>query len=386
MLLDLVILVSLAVLVYTFVGYPALMAAWARVAPRPVRSAPITPRVTLLICAHNEEDVIERKLENSLRIDYPRELLEILVVDDGSTDRTAEIVRRFEARGVRLESQNPRQGKSLAVNLGVSKANGELIVLSDASPDYVPGAVRAAVRHFADLDVGVVAGRIRLQDSASAVEVPAGLYWKYQEMLCVWESATGTTVGVNGNLFTFRRERFTPLPAGTINDEFTIAMTMAARGLRVLYDPEAVTHDIVSSSMSDEVARRARINAGRYQALLQTSFLSLAHPGLTFRLVSHKLSRPLAPLFMISLLVATVVDWAGRGEDPVAGLLVLGQLGLYGMAWFGWIAERRRWPKIKLVSVPYFFVSGNVAALIGLYRYVTGRQSVTWQKRTVASA
>lgn len=386
MLLDLVIFVSLAVLVYTFVGYPALMAAWARLRPRPVRSAPITPRVTLLICAHNEEDVIERKLENSLKIDYPREQLEIVVVDDGSTDRTAEIVRRFADRGVRLESQSPRQGKSLAVNLGVSKASGELIVLSDASPDYVPSAVRAAVRHFADPDVGVVAGRIRLQDSASAVEVPAGLYWKYQEMLCVWESATGTTVGVNGNLFTFRRERFTPLPAGTINDEFTIAMTMATQGYRVLYDPEAVTHDIVSSSMSDEVARRARINAGRYQALLQTSFLSLAHPALTFRLVSHKLSRPLAPLFMISLLVATVVDWAGRGEDPVAGLLVLGQFALYGMAWFGWVAERRRWRKIKLVSVPYFFVSGNLAALIGLYRYVTGRQSVTWQKRSVASA
>ncbi|MFN7950263.1 MAG: glycosyltransferase family 2 protein [bacterium] len=385
MLLDFVIWVSLAALVYTFVGYPLLMAGWARLRPHPVRRAAITPPLTLLICAHNEEDVLERKLENALSLDYPKESLEILVVDDGSTDRTAEIVKRFADRGVRLESQHPRQGKSLAVNLGVARATGEIVVLSDASPDYATDALRNAVRHFADPDVGVVSGRIRLKDSASMVEVPAGLYWKYQELLCVWESATGTTVGVNGNLFAFRRVLFAPLAAETINDEFTVAMNIAKRGHRVLYDPEAVTHDIVSSSMSDEVARRARINAGRYQALLQTSFLSLDNVGLTFRLVSHKLSRPLAPLFMIGLLVACLVD-STRSEDVVAGALLGGQALLYGMAWVGWIAERRQWPKIRIVSVPYFFVSGNVAALIGLYRYVTGRQSVTWQKRTVASA
>ncbi len=384
MLLDLVIWVSLTALVYTFVGYPLLMAVWARVRPNPVRSAPITPRVTLLICAHNEEDVLERKLENALALDYPRESLEILVVDDGSTDHTAAIARRFAARGVRLESQSPRQGKSLAVNLGVARATGELVVLSDASPDYAANALGNAVRHFADPTVGVVSGRIRLKDSASMVEVPAGLYWKYQELLCVWESATGTTVGVNGNLFAFRRELFTPLTADTINDEFTVAMDIAKRGYRVLYDPEAITHDIVSSSMSDEVARRARINAGRYQALLQTSFLSLDNVGLTFRLVSHKLSRPLAPLFMIALLIACVAE-SLRTDDVVAASLLGGQALLYGTAWIGWIAERRRWPKIRIVAVPYFFVSGNVAALIGLYRYVTGRQSVTWQKRSVAS-
>lgn len=384
MLLDLVIWVSLTALVYTFVGYPLLMAVWARVRPNPVLSAPITPRVTLLICAHNEEDVLERKLENALALDYPRESLEILVVDDGSTDHTAAIARRFAARGVRLESQSPRQGKSLAVNLGVARATGELVVLSDASPDYAANALGNAVRHFADPTVGVVSGRIRLKDSASMVEVPAGLYWKYQELLCVWESATGTTVGVNGNLFAFRRELFTPLTADTINDEFTVAMDIAKRGYRVLYDPEAITHDIVSSSMSDEVARRARINAGRYQALLQTSFLSLDNVGLTFRLVSHKLSRPLAPLFMIALLIACVAE-SLRTDDVVAASLLGGQALLYGTAWIGWIAERRRWPKIRIVAVPYFFVSGNVAALIGLYRYVTGRQSVTWQKRSVAS-
>ncbi len=384
MLLDLVIWGSLTALVYTFVGYPLLMAVWARVRPNPVRSGPITPRVTLLICAHNEEDVLERKLENALALDYPRESLEILVVDDGSTDRTAEIARRFASRGVRLEAQTPRQGKSLAVNLGVARATGELVVLSDASPDYAANALRNAVRHFADPTVGVVSGRIRLKDSTSMVEVPAGLYWKYQELLCVWESATGTTVGVNGNLFGFRREFFTPLAPDTINDEFTVAMKIAKRGYRVLYDPEAVTHDIVSSSMSDEVARRARINAGRYQALLQTSFLSLENVGLTFRLVSHKLSRPLAPLFMITLLIACVAESLCT-DDLVAAALLGGQALLYGTAGIGWVAERRRWPKIRIVAVPYFFVSGNVAALIGLYRYVTGRQSVTWQKRSVAS-
>ncbi len=384
MALALLIWLCLGALVYTFVGYPLLMAGLSKVWPRPVRSAPITPRVTLLIPAHNEADVLERKLENALKLDYPKDALEILVVDDGSTDRTAEIARSFADRGVRLERQSPRQGKSVGVNLGVSRATGEIVVLSDASPEYRPDALRAALKHFADPEVGVVSGRIRLKDSASTVEVPASLYWRYQEWLCVWESATGTTVGVNGNLFAFRKELFTPLPPDTINDEFTVAMNIASRGLRVLYEPTAVTHDLVSSSMSDEVSRRARINAGRYQALLQTSFLSLAHPGLTFRLVSHKLSRPLAPLFMIGLLLASVACALRRGGD-VAWFLVMGQALLYGMAWFGWLAERHHWPRSRVVSVSYFFVSGNVAALIGLYRYATGRQSVTWAKRSVAS-
>jgi cellulose synthase/poly-beta-1,6-N-acetylglucosamine synthase-like glycosyltransferase len=358
----------------------------------------ITPNLTMVIPAHNEADVIRRKLENSLSLNYPREALEILVIDDGSEDGTAEIAAEFADRGIALICQSSRQGKMAAVNLGVERAQGELIVLSDASPDYVPGALRTAVSHFSDPQVGVVSGQIRIWDRASAVEKPAGFYWRYQDKLRLWESKTGSTVGVNGNLFTFRRALYRPLPPDTINDEFTIAMQIAVQGYRVLYDPDAVTYDDASRSMKDEVKRRARINAGRYQALFDTSFISFKHPGLSFRLISHKLLRPLAPLFMIVLLAAslaqamtvrlpagslTLVDLWRMSGWWLWGLLA-GQALVYGLAALGWLFERQGWPQKRLLSVPYFFVSGNVAALVGLYRYLTRRQTVTWQKRSSA--
>lgn len=390
--------ICLAALGYALAGYPFLMGLRARIRPRPIRREPITPCVTVLVAAHNEADVIERKIKNTLALDYPRELLEIVVVDDGSTDGTAEIVETFRDRSVLLERQVPRQGKSSAVNRGMTQARGDIVVLSDASADLEPGALRAASRNFADPELGALSGTVRLWDGASGVEVPAGLYWRYQERLCVWESATGSTVGVNGNLFAFRRSLFQPLPPDTINDEFTIAMSIASRGYRVIHEPSAITYDHASASMSAEVARRARINAGRFQALFDTAFLSIERPELTFRLVSHKLLRPFLPLFMIGLLVASLANaWFRGGADatgrPAASeteraltcLLVGGQLTVYGLAVVGWFGERWGRRKLRIAAVPYFFVSSNLAALMGLVRYATGRQGVAWEKRQPVS-
>lgn len=400
MVLAIIIWLCILILLYTFFGYPLLAFLVAKIFPRPVQSLPIFPPITMVIPAHNEADVIERKLTNTLEIDYPRELFEVLVLDDGSEDGTAEIIEGFVDQGITLLRQIPRQGKMAAVNRGVREARGKIIMLSDASPDYVPGAIKSAVRHFADTSVGVVSGQIRIWDSASAVEKPAGLYWKYQEKIRQWESRSGSTVGVNGNFFMFRKELYRPPPTTTVNDEFTIAMSIAQQGYRVLYEPEAVTYDDASASMSDEFSRRARINAGRYQALFGTSFLSLKNPKLAFRLISHKLSRPLAPVFMIVLFIASLIRVILI--PPPNGLPTLGDILLisgwaawvifwvqqliYGLALLGWLFETQGWGKVRLFSIPYFFMNGNLAALVGLYRYLTGGQAVTWKKRTTGEA
>ncbi len=393
MVLRLWIAICLAGLGYALAGYPLLMVLRAKIRPHLVRREPVTPHVTVLVAAYNEADVIERKVRNTLALDYPRELLELVVVDDGSTDGTAEIVEGLADRGVRLERQTPRQGKSSAVNRGMTQARGEIVILSDASAELEPGALRAALRNIADPEVGAVSGTVRLWDSASGVEVPAGLYWRYQERLCVWESATGSTVGVNGNLFAFRKSLFRALAPDTINDEFTIAMTIASLGYRVIHEPSAITYDHASASMSDEVARRARINAGRFQALFDTAFLSTERPELTFRLVSHKLLRPFVPLFMIGLLVTSlaqawligeahsIVPAASEIERVLTWLLVSGQVIVYGLAGVGWYGERWGGPRPRVAAVPYYFVSSNLAALMGLFRYATGRQGVAWKKR-----
>jgi len=380
---------------WTYFGYPLFMYLRARGKPSaPEATAGNLPTLTLLIPAHNEADVIRRKLNNCLALNYPRDRLEILVVDDGSSDGTADIVREFTARGVTLIEQPVRGGKMAAVNAGFASASGEIVVLSDASPSYESESLRILARRFADPTVGVVVGTLALWDAATAVAKPAGLYWRYEAALRRWESKTGSTVAVHGNMFAIRRNLFRPLRTGTINDEFSIAMEVLHQGHRVIYEPDAVSYDDASTTMSDEFNRRVRINAGRYQALFSAGYLQAPTPDLAFRLFSHKLLRPLTPVLMLLILLTNLL-LVLFGQPPSGNvttdflllrgwwgaLVLLGQFAFYGLALLGWAAEQQG-RHHRLLNVIYFFVSSNLAALVGLWRWARGTQDVTWQKRT----
>ncbi|PJF36730.1 MAG: glycosyltransferase family 2 protein [Candidatus Thermofonsia Clade 1 bacterium] len=386
LILALLFWLSASALFWTYFGYPLLMALRAKLAARPIQQdESYLPSVTLLIPAHNEADVIRDKLENALSLDYPTDQLQIIVVDDGSTDGTTEIVRAFEDRGVQLIRQPERSGKMAAVNRGFEAATGELVVLSDASPIYAPNALRLLARNFADPSVGVVVGALRLWDAQNAVAKPAGLYWQYESALRRWESLTGSTVAVHGNMFAVRRGLYRPLRRYTINDEFSIAMEVMRQGYRVVYEPHAVSYDIASATMSDEFKRRARINAGRFQALFSAGYLRAPTLDLTFRLISHKLLRPLTPIFMLVTLISAflLMILSALNLDRAFWFWLLAffaQDAFYMLAYAGYLAERNG-RSHKLLSVPYFFVSSNLAALVGLWRWLRNRQSVTWQKR-----
>ncbi len=381
---------SLGALGWTYFGYPLLMFVRARLWPRPIQAdMTIMPSVTLFIPAHNEADVIRRKLHNSLALQYPLDLLQIVVVDDGSDDGTADIVREFANQDVVLLKQPTRMGKIAAINRAFEYAKSDIVVMSDASPNYESHALEYLVQPFADPCVGVAVGKLALWDAENAVAKPAGLYWKYEAALRKWESATGSTVAVHGNMFAVRRSAFRPLPVDTINDEFSIAMEVMRRGYRVIYEPRAVSYDSASSKMREEFNRRARINAGRYQALFSAGYLRTPDPELTFRLFSHKLLRPLTPVLIALVLVANILAllWTGNRSrspfklgKPWAALTLAGQIIFYGMAELGWVAERQGRP-VKLLNVPYFFVNSNLAALVGFWRWIRRTQRVTWQKR-----
>lgn len=386
-LLTLLFALSALALFWTYFGYPLLMAVRAKLGGRPIQQDEShTPSLTLLIPAHNEADVIRAKLENALSLAYPPDKLQIIVVDDGSTDGTPEIVREFEGRGVTLLRQPERSGKMAAVNRGFEAATGELVVLSDASPIYEPDSLRLLARNFADPSVGVVVGALRVWDAQNAVAKPAGMYWRYESALRRWESLTGSTVAVHGNMFAIRRSLYRPLRKHTINDEFSIAMEAMRQGYRVVYEPEAISYDMASATMSDEFKRRARINAGRFQALFSAGYLKAPTPELTFRLISHKLLRPLTPVFMLIALISSflLMILTAITFDSAFWFWLLAffaQDAFYMLAYAGYLAERNGRSN-KWLSVPYFFVSSNLAALVGLWRWLRNRQSVTWQKRT----
>jgi biofilm PGA synthesis N-glycosyltransferase PgaC len=385
--LSILFWLSGAALFWTYFGYPLLMALRAKLAARPIqRDERYLPSLSLLIPAYNEADVIRAKLENALSLDYPAERLQIIVVDDGSTDGTAEIVREFAGRGVTLLQQAQRGGKMAGVNRGFEAVTGELVVLSDASPIYEPNALRLLARNFADPSVGVVVGALRVWDAENAVAKPAGLYWRYESALRRWESLTGSTVAVHGNMFAVRRALYRPLRRHTINDEFSIAMEVMRQGYRVVYEPQAISYDMASATMQDEFKRRARINAGRFQALFSAGYLKAPTPDLTFRLISHKLLRPLTPVFMLIAFITSfaLMIFSALSSDSAFWFWLFAffaQDVFYMLAYAGYLAERNG-RSHKLLSVPYFFVSSNLAALVGLWRWLRNRQSVTWQKRT----
>ncbi|MFC1959479.1 glycosyltransferase family 2 protein [Chloroflexota bacterium] len=381
MLLGLVFWASFVALFWTYFGYPLLMWGRARWQKLPsVVDADNRPAVTLLIPVHNEADVIRRKLENTLTIEYPVDRWQVLVVDDGSSDETTAIVAEYEEQGVTLLRQPVRSGKMNAVNAGLAAASGDIVILSDASPSYDVHAIKLLVQHFSDPQIGVVVGTLAVWDAENAVAKSAGLYWKYEAALRRWESQTGSTVAVHGNMFALRREQYQPLQTGTINDEFSIAMEMMRQGYRVIYEPAALSYDDASATMGDEFNRRVRINAGRYQALFSAGYLKTPTFDLAFRLFSHKLLRPLTPVFMFFVLLSNVLLCGATGSW-FWWLALAGQSVFYLLAGAGWLAERQG-RRARYLNIPYFFVSSNLAALLGLWRWVWGTQRVTWQKRT----
>lgn len=400
----------LAFIAYVYAGYPLLLGLLTRIVPpknslpplskgeqdrtsrgRSMRSKqPIqpnteqidaTPSVTLLIAAYNEETCIAEKLENSLCLDYPSDRLQILVAADGSNDRTADIVRSFTARGVELSYIPQRQGKMAAINRAMTQANGEIIVFSDANNLYDASTLRELVRPFADPKVGGVSGAKTIQRGDGVLGESEGLYWKYESWIKKQETRLGCCTGVSGEILALRQHLFEPAPEGIINDDFYMVMRLIARGYNLVYAPNARSRERVSPTAQDEVTRRSRIVAGRYQALsLAPRLLPWRRPRVVWQVISHKYLRPLIPLFMLGALITNLSLVAFGAQQRSRFLFfLLGQFLFYGAAWIGHQFKMRGLLG-RLFYLPTFLVNSNWAALVGLYRYLTGGQSALWQR------
>ncbi|MCA9930503.1 MAG: glycosyltransferase family 2 protein [Anaerolineales bacterium] len=374
----------IGLIVYVYAGYPLLVTLLAKLRKPSQFVTPDTwPEVTLLIAAYNEEAVIANKLENSLALDYPAERLHILVAADGSSDQTADIVHRFEPRGVALSYEPARRGKMAAINRAFPNTRGDVIVFSDANNLYDAGAIKALIRPFSDPTVGATTGAKRILKGDGALGESEGLYWKYESFIKKQETRLGCCTAVAGEIIALRRAAFVTPPDYVINDDFYMGMRLTRQGYRVVYVPEAHSFEPVSLSAEDEVGRRARIVAGRYQAIaLAHQLLPFKRPLIVWQIVSHKFLRPLVPLAMIGALLSNL--WLLL--FPVSGQSVLWQQVAFilQILFYAAAAIGSRLPKThplaKILYLPTFLVQSNGAALIGLYRFLTGRQSVLWQR------
>jgi len=374
---------STAALIYLFLGYPFLMwiAAWLH--PRPIRRRGIRPEVSVLLVAQDEAPLIGRRIENLLSLDYPREHLEILIGSDGSVDATAAIARRYRRAGVRLVAFRSRRGKAAVLNDLAGMARGDILLLADARQRFDAGVLRALVAPFEDETVGAVGGELILTDDpdANTVSDGVGFYWRYEKLIRRSESKVDSTVGATGAIYAIRRGLFKAIPADTILDDVLIPVRISRLGYRVLFEPEARAWDRIPPTPGQEFTRKVRTIAGNFQLFARERWLlNPLRNRLWFQTVSHKLLRLGSP-FLGASLIASNLSLAPGSSFFTATLLF--QALFLAAALLGRARSRapgRTGGRLSFCAVPYFFCLLNWATVVGLVRYVTGRQSVTWAR------
>lgn len=363
---------------YSYAGYPLLLALVARLRPAPpVRRGDIQPRVSIVIVAHDEEATIERKILNCLDLDYPADRLEVLIASDGSTDRTEEIVRRYEDRGVRLLSLPGPNGKPSALNRAVPQAKGEILLLCDARQRLDRTALRELVAAFADPTVGAVSGALHIEADQGSSGEGVAAYWRYEKVIRALESRVGSTAGVTGAIYAIRRDSFPTLDPRLILDDVAVPLAVAASGRRVLFEPAAKAFDRSAEDAEGEYRRKVRTLAGNYQLVaLWPWLLNPARNPLFFQFVSHKLSRLAVPWCLLFLLGSSAVL---AGSSVFFRIAFLVQAVFYILAAGGWLLERAG-VRLRLFSVPYAFALLNVAAAASLFGFLRGTQAASWKR------
>jgi cellulose synthase/poly-beta-1,6-N-acetylglucosamine synthase-like glycosyltransferase len=362
---------SLGALAWTHAGYPVAAAALARIRPRPVRKEDLTPDVTVIVAAHDEEDVIERRVENLLELDYPADRLRIVVASDGSSDRTDEIVERIAAGtpSVRL-LRCERAGKASAQNRAVRETDDEIVAFSDANSRWEPDSLRTLVRSFADADVGYVCGQLRLESADGGNQ--EGLYWRYELWQRESESALGSITAGNGAIYAVRRSDYLGWEDTRIGHDFGLPFRLVQRGRRAVYEAEAVAWEKPARDAEDEYGRKVRMMTRSWRPLLDGSLARTGDGLYLAELVSHRVLRYGSGALHILLLGTSV---ALAREAPVYRTALVGQLGFLALAHAG-----RKRLAVPGAGLAYYYFLTTAATVEALARYLREGSPATWTR------
>ena len=371
--------VSLFTLVYAHVGYLTILLLVASLRrgdeSEPTPPGAALPFVTMIISAYNEVEVIGQKIENALSLDYPRELLEIVVASDGSTDGTAEVVSTFEPHGVVLRHYNAREGKTALLNRVLPLARGQVIVFSDANSLYDRRALKALVHRFRDTTIGFVTGWTQYRSRGGDTSGPLRLYARIELLTKELESRLGSCIGADGAIFAIRKELYVPLNANDIND-LVIPFSINERGYRGVLDRAALCFESDAGGNKGEFQRQARITGRTIGAIVSHRRLlnPLKFPLLSFEIISHKVCRFLVPLLLIALIVTNVL-MAGEGRFFLIALCSQGLF--YGLAGVASLMPRRSLVSRTAAAARTFLVV-NAAVAVAWVRFLQGERYVTW--------
>jgi len=363
---------------YSYLGYPALLWMRSRWSPRPVRRGSALPSVSAVMVVRNEGEVIARKLENLLSLEYPADKLEVVVVSDGSSDRTCTILAEYfqdssEGSRVRTLMKPSSQGKAAGLNSAIQIAKGEILLFTDARQQIEPAAVRMLVENFSDPTVGAASGELMLGDSSTGETGKGmGLYWRIEKKIREWESAAGSVAGATGAIYCARRSLIVsaPLPDGTILDDVLLPMQVVRQGSRVIFDSRAQAWDSPDLGEGREFSRKVRTLSGNYQLLQLAPWLLTSEDPIRFEFISHKLSRLAVPFALLALLIASIFL-----PTPFYRLALGLQLAFYALSIAG-IANVKIGPLSHIADPARTFLVLNSAAMIAFVNFVTGRKAI----------
>ncbi len=368
--------IAAALVGYSYLGYPAWLWLRSRWSPRPARrsSGPssATPTVSAVMVVRNEESVIARKLDNLLTLDYPQGNLEVIVVSDGSSDRTPAILAGYarDSRVRALMKPEPH-GKAAGLNDAIQLATGEVLLFTDARQQIESGALRFLIENFADPDVGAASGELMLGDPTSGETGKGmGLYWRIEKEIRELESASGSVVGVTGAIYCARRNLIEPLPEGAILDDVLLPMQVVRQGFRVIFDSRARAWDAPYLGKGREFSRKVRTLTGNYQLLQIAPWLLSSQNAIRFEFVSHKLLRLASPFALLALLIASMFL-----PQPFYRAVLASQLAFYALS-LAALAGVKIGPLSRIADPARTFVILNSAALVAFVNFVTGRKAI----------
>ncbi len=374
--LVVVAIVSLAVTVWVYAGYPLLVALLARVHPRARRRAPQLVPVSVIVAAHNEEGIIGTKVANILASRYPAELLEVIVVSDGSTDGTVAAAR---AAGATLVIPLARVGKLRALNHAVSRARGAVLVFTDADSQLEPGTLAELTADFADPAIGAVAANEVhvVEENGVPVARGEGLYWRYEQAIKRWEDRAGNTVSASGRCYAIRRDVFVASTQTASTDDFVISTQAIRAGLRLAFDEDARVLVYAPADGGTELRRKVRVmNRGLRGALsLAAALAPFRRPAYLMQLLFHKILRRTVGFFLLALLIASLVLAV---HDARWWALLAPQVALYALAAAGALGQAMDAQVAKPLWVAYYFCLSNLAAMLAVCSLATRTRYEMW--------
>ncbi|MFZ0814639.1 MAG: glycosyltransferase family 2 protein [Candidatus Sulfotelmatobacter sp.] len=362
---------------YAYLGYAAWLWIWSRLSPRPVLRGANEPFVSIVMVVRNEESVLPRKLSNLTALDYPPERLEFVVVSDGSSDRTTEILRDA-AKDERFQilASSELKGKACRLNEALAVVKGEIAVFMDARQVIERDALRLLLENFADTTVGCVSGELMLGDIASGeAETRMGIYWRVEKKIRALESASGSVVGATGAFYAARCSLLAPIPPETILDDVLLPLQVSRQGARVVFDGRARAWDDPDLGAEKEFRRKVRTLTGNYQLLRIAPWVLSGSNPLRFRFVSHKLLRLAVPFLLAASLVASVAV-----PQLLYRVVFVLQLAFYALSLFALsnqaLSKQSRGPVSRVANAALALIVLNTAAVLAFVNFVTGRKEV----------